>query len=69
MCDQDNKALGSGMTVVLRSGGPRMIIRAVSGDQAYCEWLLGKVRRQGTFALSTLEPVDPEPDEVEGTGK
>ncbi|NNU45511.1 DUF2158 domain-containing protein [Ramlibacter montanisoli] len=66
MCDQDNKALGSGMTVVLRSGGPRMVIRAVSGDQAYCEWLSGDVRRQGTFALSTLVPAEAEKNEAEG---
>ena len=52
----------SGMRVVLQSGGLVLTVRAVSGDQAYCEWFEGAERRQGTFALVTLQPADSDND-------
>ena len=52
-----------GMLVVLKSGGPAMTVRAISGDHAYCEWFTGTERRQGTFQLVTLEPADPDQGE------
>jgi uncharacterized protein YodC (DUF2158 family) len=47
-----------GMLVVLKSGGPAMTVRAISGDHAYCDWFAGTERRQGTFQLVTLQPAD-----------
>jgi uncharacterized protein YodC (DUF2158 family) len=52
----------SGMRVVLQSGGLVLTVRAVSGDQAYCEWFEGAERRQGTFALATLQPAESDND-------
>lgn len=46
-----------GMLVRLKSGGPAMVVRALSGTQAYCEWFTDVHRRQGTFELATLVPV------------
>ncbi len=44
-----------GMVVELKSGGPHMTVRSISGDFAYCEWFTEADRRQGTFLLSTLK--------------
>lgn len=52
----------SGIRVVLLGGSPVFTVRAVSGDQAYCEWFVGTERRQGTFALVTLREVDADED-------
>jgi uncharacterized protein YodC (DUF2158 family) len=50
--------LEKGMLVRLKSGGPTMTVRAVSGTQAYCEWFTEADRRQGTFEVSTLDIVN-----------
>ena len=61
----------SGDRVVLESGGPTLTVRVVSGDHAYCEWLVGTERRHGTFALVSLVPADPddEPSHPAGLAK
>lgn len=46
-----------GMVVRLKSGGPEMTVRAVSSNQAYCEWFTESDRRQGTFDFSSLVQV------------
>ena len=50
-----------GTVVRLKSGGPPMVVRSVSADQAYCEWFTETERRQGTFILNTLELVEAPP--------
>lgn len=49
--------IDKGTVVKLKSGGPPMTVRALSGSQAYCEWFTDTDRRFGTFELSTLVPV------------
>ena len=34
-----------------------MVVRAVSGDSAYCQWYAGVDLHQGTFLLSSLEDI------------
>lgn len=46
------------MVVRLKSGGPPTVVRFVSGDQAYCEWFTDTERRQGSFGVETIEPVE-----------
>lgn len=65
----NKKTVETGMRVVPKSGGPTLIVRAVSGDQAYCEWFVGTELRQGTFARSALEPLAPEEHAGQGPGQ
>lgn len=58
----DEPEIEGGMVVALKSGGPHMTVRSISGDFAYCEWFTEADRRQGTFLLSTLTPVTASPD-------
>jgi uncharacterized protein YodC (DUF2158 family) len=44
----------AGDVVRLKSGGPPMMVRAVSGDSAYCQWYAGVELHQGTFLFSSL---------------
>ena len=44
----------TGDVVRLKAGGPPMVIRAVSGDTAYCQWYAGLELHQGTFLFSSL---------------
>lgn len=53
----DKDEIERGMLVMLKSGGPAMTVRVVSGDTAYCEWFTEHDRRQGTFDVSTLARV------------
>lgn len=57
--------ISQGMLVVHRTGGPAMMVRAISGDHAYCDWFADAERRQGTFTLATLEPAAPDQEECE----
>ena len=47
----------AGDIVRLRAGGPPMVVRAVSGDTAYCQWYAGVDLHQGTFLFSSLEDI------------
>lgn len=53
--------LEKGMVVRLKSGGPLMTVRVVSGSQAYCEWFTELDRRQGTFEIASLEVMSDSP--------
>ena len=44
----------------LKTGGPPMVVRAVSGDTAYCQWYAGVDLHQGTFLFSSLRNVSSE---------
>ncbi|HEX7891485.1 MAG TPA: DUF2158 domain-containing protein [Ramlibacter sp.] len=50
-----------GMVVRLKSGGPPLVVRSVTTNEAYCEWFTETERRQGTFLLKTLEVVEAAP--------
>jgi uncharacterized protein YodC (DUF2158 family) len=49
--------LEAGDVVRLKAGGPPMIVRAVSGDTAYCQWYAGVDLHQGTFLFTSLEDI------------
>jgi hypothetical protein len=38
-----------------------MVVRAVSGDTAYCQWYAGVDLHQGTFLFSSLDDINHEP--------
>jgi uncharacterized protein YodC (DUF2158 family) len=48
----------AGDVVRLRAGGPPMVVRAVSGDTAYCQWYAGVDLHQGTFLFTSLEDIN-----------
>jgi uncharacterized protein YodC (DUF2158 family) len=50
----------AGDVVRLKSGGPPMVVRAVSGDTAYCQWYAGVDLHQGTFLFSSLRDISHE---------
>lgn len=54
-------SLEAGDVVRLKQGGPAMIVRAVSGDSAYCQWYAGVNLHQGTFLFSSLEDISRQP--------
>jgi uncharacterized protein YodC (DUF2158 family) len=54
---QDMVQFEAGDVVRLKAGGPPMVIRAVSGDSAYCQWYSGVDLHQGTFLFSSLEDI------------
>ena len=51
----------AGDIVRLDAGGPPMIVRAVSGDTAYCQWYTGVQLRQGTFLFTSLRNISDQP--------
>lgn len=50
----------AGDIVRLKAGGPPMVVRAVSGDTAYCQWYSGVDLHQGTFLFSSLRDIGSE---------
>lgn len=46
--------------VRLKAGGPPMVVRAVSGDTAYCQWYAGVDLHQGTFLFGSLRDIGRE---------
>ena len=50
----------TGDIVRLKSGGPPMVVRSVSGDTAYCQWYAGVDLHQGTFLFSSLRDINHE---------
>lgn len=44
-----------GDVVRLKSGGPKMTIRWINDDEAYCDWFEGSDNKGATFALVSLE--------------
>ena len=50
----------AGDVVRLKTGGPPMVVRAVSGDTAYCQWYAGVDLHQGTFLFTSLCDVSRE---------
>lgn len=55
-----NELFEAGDVVRLKSGGPPMVVRAVSGDTAYCQWYAGVDLHQGTFLFSSLHDIGRE---------
>ena len=52
------QTIEAGSEVVLKSGGPRMIVDWVQDEFACCTWFDGKKRMQDKFYLVTLRLVD-----------
>ena len=50
----------AGDVVRLKAGGPPMVVRAVSGDTAYCQWYAGVDLHQGTFLFGSLRDIGRE---------
>ncbi|WP_299792059.1 DUF2158 domain-containing protein [Ramlibacter sp.] len=50
----------TGDIVRLKAGGAPMIVRAVSGDTAYCQWYAGVDLHQGTFLFTSLHDISRE---------
>jgi uncharacterized protein YodC (DUF2158 family) len=57
---QNEEVFEAGDVVRLKSGGPPMVVRAVSGDTAYCQWYAGVDLHQGTFLFSSLRNISHE---------
>ena len=57
---QHEEQFEAGDVVRLKSGGPPMVVRAVSGDSAYCQWYAGIDLHQGTFLFSSLSDISRE---------
>jgi uncharacterized protein YodC (DUF2158 family) len=55
-----NEQFEAGDVVRLKAGGPPMVVRAVSGDTAYCQWYAGVDLHQGTFLFTSLRDIGRE---------
>jgi uncharacterized protein YodC (DUF2158 family) len=56
-------ALKAGDVVKLKSSSPKMTIRFVEGNEAYCEWFAGAEAKGARFTLAQLvefKPASPE---------
>ena len=53
--------LEAGDVVRLKAGGPPMVVRAVSGDTAYCQWYSETDLHQGTFLFTSLQDISRHP--------
>ena len=51
---QSEQKFEPGDVVRQKPGGPPMVVRAVSGDTAYCQWYAGVDLHQGTFLFTSL---------------
>lgn len=52
------QAIAQGDVVMLKSGGPRMTVKAFlqnSATTVVCEWFDNKEHKSGTFAVTSLE--------------
>lgn len=57
---QHEEQFEAGDVVRLKAGGPPMVVRAVSGDSAYCQWYAGIDLHQGTFLFRSLSDISRE---------
>jgi uncharacterized protein YodC (DUF2158 family) len=57
---QNDERFEAGDVVRLKAGGPPMVVRAVSGDTAYCQWYAGVDLHQGTFLFRSLHDIGRE---------
>jgi uncharacterized protein YodC (DUF2158 family) len=48
----------AGDVVVLKSGGPEMTVKWVSGTECYCEWFDGKKVAGSSFEITQLRTGD-----------
>lgn len=48
-----------GDTVMVRSGGPRMTVERIDGDQVYCVWFEKTKAHRGSFSSGVL--IVPQP--------
>jgi uncharacterized protein YodC (DUF2158 family) len=55
--DARNETIQAGDVVRLKSGGSPMVVRAVGGDTAYCQWFTGEDLHQGTFLFASLRNI------------
>ncbi|MGC2695656.1 MAG: DUF2158 domain-containing protein [Candidatus Angelobacter sp.] len=44
-----------GDVVQLMSGGPKMTVDAVEGDQAWCVWFDGNQEKRGVYKIAPLD--------------
>ena len=61
VCEVREETIQAGDVVRLASGGSPMVVRAVGGDTAYCQWFSGERLHQGTFLFTSLRNFSGEP--------